>query len=550
MKISILQINPIIGDLEGNAHKIISGVKKAYEDKPDLIITPELALTGYPPRDLLLMGGFIEKNLNVLQYIARELNNFPPLLIGTVRKSQKKTGRPLYNAAALIRDGKIQQWFGKTLLPTYDVFDEDRYFEPATGAQILILDKKKIGISICEDIWNDNDCWKKRRYKKNPINDLVNSGAEMIINISASPFTVGKQQIRESMLSEVAKKHHISIIYVNQVGGNDDLVFDGRSSVFNAKGVLISRASAFAETVLTVDIKKPEKCAISPDDFSPESEIWRALTLGTRDYIKKTGFNSAIVGLSGGIDSALVAAIAVNAVGKENVTGVLMPSPYSSTGSVKDSNDLAQALGIKTTCLPISYIMQSYEATLKREFSTHQPDVTEENLQARIRGTLLMALSNKFNSLLLTTGNKSEISVGYCTVYGDMCGAIGVIADVPKTMVYRIAEWYNNQNNRMVIPESILEKAPSAELRPGQKDQDSLPPYEILDDILYQYIECFKSPQQIIALGYPEDLVSSVLLLIKKSEFKRKQAAPGIKVTDHAFGTGWRVPIATREWFR
>ena len=336
---------------------------------------------------------------------------------------------------------------------------------------------------------------------------------------------------------------------MNQVGGNDDLVFDGRSCVFNSDGSLISRAAAFSEDVLTVDLSPPGKNRISNDDFSPESEIWHALVLGTRDYVHKTGFKSVLIGLSGGIDSALVAAIAAEAVGKSNVLGVLMPSPYSSRGSIDDSRALAENIGIKTTTLPIAGIMQSYEKTLKNEFLSYKPDLTEENLQARIRGTLLMALSNKFGSLLLTTGNKSEVSVGYCTLYGDMCGAIGVISDVPKVMVYRIARWLNKKNNREIIPESILSKPPSAELRPDQKDQDSLPPYDLLDAILYRHIELHESVQEIIAQGFPEQTTLRVLHMVKIAEFKRRQAAPGIKVTDQAFGTGWRMPIASKEWY-
>jgi NAD+ synthase (glutamine-hydrolysing) len=549
MKCSILQLNPVVGDLNGNAEKIIHNVKKAQKENPDIIITSELALLGYPPRDFLLMEGFINKSQKVLKNIAHELEDYSPLLVGTAKVNHKKTGRPLYNTAALLYEGKIQKWFGKTLLPTYDVFDEDRYFEPVKGPQILSLQDKKIGISICEDIWNDRDFWKNRRYRKDPIEELVSAGVDMIINMSASPFTAGKQTIRETMLSSVSKKYQIPIIYVNQVGGNDDLVFDGRSCVFNNQGFLISRAPAFLEAVVTIDLDHPDKNSKQPDDFAPESEIWRALILGTRDYVHKTGFKTVLIGLSGGIDSALVAAVAVEAVGKQNVTGVLMPSPYSSPGSIEDARKLADNLGIKSINLPIAGIMESYDFVLKNEFAKFQPDITEENIQARIRGTLLMALSNKFGSLLLTTGNKSEVSVGYCTLYGDMCGALGVIADVPKIMVYRIARWINRQNNRMIIPEAILKKAPSAELRPNQTDQDSLPPYDLLDEILHHHIELHQSPEQIISLGYPEKTVHHILHMVKIAEFKRKQAAPGIKVTDQAFGTGWRMPIATKEWY-
>jgi len=549
MKITLLQLNPTIGDLEGNSKKISESVHAIKKDHPDLIVTSELALPGYPPRDLLLDKQFIERSWETLDKLAFELNGASPVIIGLAEPNTTTTGRPLYNVAVLIHGGKIRQCFQKTLLPTYDVFDEDRYFEPSTGPKILRLENKTIGISICEDIWNDRDFWNRRRYQVDPIEDLVKSGVELILNISASPFTVGKQQLREKMLGSIAGKYHIPLMYVNQVGGNDDLVFDGRSCAFDSGGNLIARAAAFQEDFLTVDLSSVTANRISIDDFCPESEIWRALVLGTRDYVHKTGFKSVLVGLSGGIDSALVAAIAAEALGKENVMGVLMPSPYSSKGSVDDSQKLVSNLGIRSTMLPITTIMNAFEGTLQPEFSGYQRDVTEENLQARIRGTLLMALSNKFGSLLLTTGNKSEVSVGYATLYGDMCGAIGVIADVPKNMVYRIARWVNARGTSPSIPEQILAKAPSAELRPGQTDQDSLPPYDLLDQILYRHIELHESPAEIIAQGFPEKITYRVLHLVKTAEFKRKQAAPGIKVTDRAFGTGWRMPIASKEWY-
>jgi NAD+ synthase (glutamine-hydrolysing) len=550
MKISLLQQNPIVGDLTGNSQKILKGISDACNDNPDLIVTSELALTGYPPRDLLLQKKFIERSWHIAEEIAHQCTTAPPVLLGLAQGNDSEIGRPLFNVAALIKNGKIIQCFHKTLLPTYDVFDEDRYFEPAHSAQILTLKNSSIGISICEDIWNDRDFWNKRRYQIDPIENLVSSGAELIINISASPFTVGKQETREKMLGCIAAKYHIPIVYVNQTGGNDDLIFDGRSCVFDPFGNLIARARPFQEDILTVDISNPTLNRITPDDFTPESEIWRALVLGTRDYVRKTGFDSVLLGLSGGIDSALVAAIATEALGKDHVLGVMMPSLFSSKGSIEDSQTLAVNLGIRSVILPITPVMAAYESALQHEFAGFHEDLTEENLQARIRGTLLMALSNKFGSLLLTTGNKSEVSVGYCTLYGDMCGAIGVISDVPKSMVYRIARWLNNRNTGNVIPESILTKPPSAELHFGQTDQDSLPPYDVLDAILCYHIEHYKSPDEIVNLGYPRDTVESVLHLVKIAEFKRKQAAPGFKVTDRAFGTGWRMPIASKEWYR
>jgi NAD+ synthase (glutamine-hydrolysing) len=549
MRIVLLQQNPIVGDLMGNAQKIIDGVNAVSGKHPDLIVTSELSLLGYPPRDLLLQKKFIEKSWSIAEKIAEICRNYPPILIGLAKCNNSGVGRPLYNVVALIHEGQIVQCFYKTLLPTYDVFDEDRYFEPAHFVQTLRLYGNTIGISICEDIWNDTDFWKRRRYHNDPIENLVRDGAQCLINISASPFSVGKQSLRESMLSTIARKYHLPILYANQVGGNDDLIFDGRSCAFDATGGLIARGAAFQEDTILVNLLYPNNNCIYSDDFTPESELWRALVLGTRDYIQKTGFNKVLLGLSGGIDSALVAAIAVEAIGKENVLGVLMPSPYSSTGSIEDSLLLANNLGIRTLQLPISEILHSFDNILYDAFNGYAPDTTEENLQARIRGTLLMSLSNKYGALLLTTGNKSEVSVGYCTLYGDMCGAIAVISDVPKVMVYRIASWMNTQRNCSIIPEPILTKPPSAELRPGQTDQDSLPPYVVLDEILRHYIELHESPEEIISQGFSPETVEHVLHLVKIAEFKRKQAAPGFKVTDCAFGTGWRMPIASKEWY-
>lgn len=550
MKLSLLQLNPIVGDLEGNAEKIIRQIKRVGDQNPDLIVTSELALSGYPPRDLLLQNKFIKKSWECAEIIAQECKDSPPVLLGLAEKNEATTGRPLFNVAALLQDGMIRQCFHKTLLPTYDVFDEDRYFEPALGAQILRLNGQAIGISICEDIWNDQDFRNKRRYQTDPIEALVTAGVSFIINISASPFIVGKQQIREKMLGDIAAKYGIPLVYVNQTGGNDDLIFDGRSCAFNSSGTLIARALSFQEDSLEVNLSLPDTNRVSKDDFSPESEIWRALVTGTRDYVHKTGFRSALVGLSGGIDSALVAAIAAEALGKDQILGVLMPSPYSSKGSVDDAMSLAANLGIRTTLIPITPVMEAYDSVLAQEFVGRQKDLTEENLQARIRGTLLMALSNKNGSLLLTTGNKSEVSVGYCTLYGDMCGAIGVISDVPKSMVYRISRWLNDHNGREIIPDPIITKPPSAELRPDQTDQDSLPPYDLLDEILYYHIELHESPEEIIARGYSRTTTYQALHLVKIAEFKRRQAAPGFKVTDRAFGTGWRMPIAAKEWFQ
>jgi NAD+ synthase (glutamine-hydrolysing) len=548
MRLLLLQLNPVIGDLAGNAGKIREGVISAGRGSADLIVTSELALMGYPPRDLLLFRSFIGRSLEAADELAADLDGYPPVLVGAARPNPSPVGRPLVNVALLLQGGKVVRSFGKTLLPTYDVFDEDRYFEPAQGPQILELGGTKLGISICEDVWNDADFWNRKRYHSDPIQELVGAGARCLVNISASPFTAGKQVTRERMLSGIARKYRIPLVYVNQAGGNDDLVFDGRSCAFSARGELMARAAPFAEDRLAVEISGEVAGQIHPDDFSPESEIWNALVLGTRDYVRKTGFRQVLLGLSGGIDSSLVAAIAAEALGRENVIGVLMPSPFSSGGGVTDAITLGERLGIRTTMLPIGGIMDAFDAALSREFAGLPRDITEENLQARIRGTLLMGLSNKSGALLLSTGNKSEISVGYCTLYGDMNGALAVIADVPKTMVYRIARWLNALGTVPVIPEPVFTKAPSAELRPDQTDQESLPPYDLLDEILLYYIEQHESAAGIVARGYDPGVVYRVARMVKGAEFKRKQAPPGIKVTDRAFGTGWRMPLAAREW--
>jgi NAD+ synthase (glutamine-hydrolysing) len=543
MKLALLQLNPTVGDLTGNADLIASAARRTDADV-DLAVTSELALLGYPPRDLLLNEDFIKRSWNVLEGLAQDLKGAVPVLVGLAEPNPAEVGRPLFNSAALLRQGKVDRTFHKTLLPTYDVFDEDRYFEPACKPQILELGKARLGISICEDIWNDRDFWRRRRYHTDPIEELVKSGVKAIINLSASPFTAGKQLHREAMLASMAHKYEVPFVYVNQVGGNDDLVFDGRSCAFGPDGRLFARGKGFEEDVVTVDLESMSG-HIAQDDFAPEPEIWRALVLGTRDYVLKCGFKSVLLGLSGGIDSALTAAIAAEALGPENVLGVLMPSPYSSTGSIEDSAALAKNLGIKTITIAIADIMKSFDSGLAEAFRNREKDVTEENIQARIRGNLLMALSNKYGSVLLTTGNKSELAVGYCTIYGDMSGGLAVISDVPKTLVYRIARWLNAKRN--VIPEVIMIKAPSAELRPCQADQDTLPPYDVLDAILQKHIEQHQSAEEIIAQGFDADTVHRVLRLVKAAEFKRKQAAPGLKVTDRAFGSGWRMPIACRH---
>ncbi len=544
MRIAALQINPTAGDIQGNSSLIVSAARRAQAMGADLAVTPELALMGYLPRDLLMNRGFIRRACQELGRIAAELADAPPLLVGVATPNPLDIGRPLFNSAVLLKHGEVGPAFHKTLLPTYDVFDEDRYFEPASEPQILELNGWRLGISICEDVWNDRDFWQRRRYHRDPIEALAERGAQVIVNLSASPFTAGKQLLRERMLGQMAGKHGLPLVFVNQVGGNDDLIFDGRSAAFAPDGRLIARARCFQEDVVVADLAEAAG-PVAEDDFNPEAEIWNALVLGVRDYARKTHFRKVLLGLSGGIDSALTAAIAADAMGPENVLGVMMPSVYSSSGSVNDSAELARNLGIPTLTLPIADLMVTYDRVLADAFHNLPAGVAEENIQSRIRGNLLMALSNKFGSLLLTTGNKSEMSVGYCTLYGDMNGGLAVIADLPKMMVYRVSRWRNQRNT--VIPEAILTKAPSAELRPNQTDQDSLPPYDLLDQILELHVEQCQSAEEIVALGLDEPTVRRVLKLVRIAEFKRKQAAPVLKVTSRAFGTGWRMPIVRQE---
>jgi NAD+ synthase (glutamine-hydrolysing) len=549
MKVALLQLNMTVGDIKGNAAKLILAVNQSAIDQVDLCVSSELALLGYPPRDLLFNQSFIQEAQAALKDIALQLKDSPALILGTAEPvAQTGLGKPLYNSAILVHKGKIKQSFHKTLLPTYDVFDEERYFEPAMAPGMFELKGIKIGVTICEDVWNDIDFSNSQRYKIDPLKILAENNAQCIINLSASPFSIGKQKLREKLLSGIAKKYKVDIVYVNQVGANDDLVFDGRSCVFNKHGNLIAKAKAFSEDILICDLMA-DLPKFKTHECLAEAEAWKALVLGTHDYVKKCGFEKVVLGLSGGIDSALTAVIAAEALGKDNVLGVLLPSPYSSKGSIDDSLKLADNLGIKTITLPIQEIMSSYEQALKQPFKGFEPGLAEENIQARIRGNLLMALSNKYGAMLLTTGNKSELAVGYCTIYGDMSGGLAVISDVPKTLVYRIAKYVNKIKATELIPQAIMEKAPSAELRPNQLDQDSLPEYAVLDGILLRCIEQHKSAQEIISDGFNPEEVNKVLNLVYKSEFKRKQAAPGIKITDRAFGIGWRMPIACKRDF-
>ena len=550
MKIALLQLNPIVGDLEGNAALIIAAALAAKDRGADLAVTTEMAVTGYPPRDMLLCSAFVDQARDAAGTIARALRDGPALLAGLPVKNSGQ-GKPLFNAAVLLKDGEIAAVFHKNLLPTYDVFDEDRYFQPGLAPGYFELAGARIGVTICEDIWNDKNFWQSQLYAQDPVQRLAAMNLHALVNLSASPFSLGKQRVRERMIAGISLEYGLPLLYANQAGGNDDLVFDGRSMACDAKGMLAARAKAFEPDVLVVDLDRliqggpaPETGAIAGDDFTPEAEAWRALVTGTRDYARKCGFKKALLGLSGGVDSALTAVIAARALGPENVLGVLMPSPYSSPGSIDDSLELAAGLGIETKTLPIAAIMESFEKSLAPAFAGLKPGVTEENIQSRFRGNLLLALSNKFSALLLTTGNKSELAVGYCTIYGDMSGGLAVISDVPKTLVYKLAAYVNASG--AIIPRAIIDKAPSAELAPGQTDQDSLPPYDVLDAILELRVRRQASREEIVAQGFDPVTVDNVVRLVKAAEFKRRQAAPGIKITDRAFGTGWRMPLASK----
>ncbi len=561
--LGIAQLNPIIGDLVGNCDRIVAAVQKLAAQGVQLVVTPELSICGYPPRDLLMNQQFVRDMETAIADLARKLPSDVAVLVGTVSvnpKANQEGGKPLFNSAALLQGGKVRQIFHKRLLPTYDVFDEDRYFAVGSGSQVFTLNLKdcaslRVGVTICEDIWNDQKFWNKRNYVDDPVAELAqNHELDLLINLLASPYAVGKQNLREAMLSHSAISHNLPVIYANQVGANDDLIFDGRSMAFNRQGEVIALGKGFEEDLLVIDFDNAGYSPTLSMYESDDAEIFDALVLGVRDYVQKCRFRQVVIGLSGGIDSALVAAIAAEAIGKENVLGVLMPSPYSSAHSITDAIALADNLGISTQTIPIQPMMSAFDASLANLFADRNSDVTEENLQSRIRGSLLMAISNKFGHLLLSTGNKSEVSVGYCTLYGDMNGGLAAIADVPKTRVFSICEWLNRTNSLLsikqgvseVIPVNIITKPPSAELKPDQLDQDSLPPYDILDDILEKLIHQHLSAQEIIATGHEQAIVDRVVRLVKIAEFKRRQAAPGLKISDRAFGSGWRMPIASK----
>jgi NAD+ synthase (glutamine-hydrolysing) len=544
VKIALAQINPTVGDFTGNAAKLRQYSLDAALRGADVVVFPELAVCGYPPRDLVEIPAFVARSRQVLEDLAAEIRDIA-IIAGLPTPAAEETGKRVMNSAALLREGRIDFIQSKRLLPTYDVFDESRNFSPALAQRLFCLGGQAVALTICEDAWNDKAFWSRRLYGQDPVEDLVRVGGRLLLNISASPFNVGKRELRHAMLASLAQQHHVPVLLVNQVGGNDSLVFDGSSVALDPSGRVIAQAKSFEEDLILVDTESMSG-DMHEQMAGTEASAYAALVLGTRDYVRKCGFRKVVVGLSGGIDSALTAVIAVDALGAENVIGVSMPSQYSSEGSITDARELAVNLGICFEVVPIKTIFEAYRGALAGIFQGLAEDVTEENLQARTRGGLLMAVANKYGALVLTTGNKSELGVGYCTLYGDMVGGLAVISDVPKTLVYRLARYVNSQ--RAVIPEDSITKPPSAELRPDQRDSDSLPPYEVLDRVLEEYVNNLKSASEIAEVtGFDPEVIGYVIRLINRSEYKRQQSAPGIKISTKAFGIGRRFPIAARH---
>ncbi len=544
MKLALGQINPTVGDFSGNAAKIIEFSRRAQGAGAGLILFPELSVCGYPPRDLVERPSFLARNRESVERIAAQTQGIS-VICGLVTPADSETGKSAMNSAALLQDGKVAFVQSKMLLPTYDVFDEMRNFAPAKSQSLFPFCGNRMALTICEDAWNDKLFWPKRLYTVDPIEALIRSGGNFVLNISASPFWIGKRELRRDMLASIARQHKVPVAMVNQVGGNDSLLFDGSSIVLDAEGEVIAQGLSFEEDLIFFD-SKTLTGDLHEQIEGEEASVYAALVLGTRDYMRKCGFQKAIVGLSGGIDSALTAVIAADAVGPENVIGVGMPGPYSSPGSIDDACELAKNLGIRFELLSINQVVGAYRQTLQEVFAGLKEDVTEENIQSRARGTLLMALSNKLGAIVLSTGNKSELGVGYCTLYGDMVGGLAVISDVPKTLVYRLSHYVNSR--RPAIPPATLEKPPSAELRPNQKDSDSLPPYEILDAVLEDYVEDAHSAERIAAdRGFDIEVVRRVVRMVDRAEYKRQQAAPGIKISPKAFGYGRRFPIAAKS---
>jgi len=543
MKIAIAQINPIIGDFKHNSDRIKYYADKAKALSCDLVVFSELTVSGYPPRDLLEKEDFIDANIACLKDLVSSISGIG-VICGFVNKNPGDEGNRLFNSAVLFENGKILHKVIKRLLPTYDVFDERRYFEPGTKVVSFPYKERRIGLTICEDVWNDKDALKKRVYHLNPVLLMVQDGADLIINISASPFHVGKREFRWDMLGSIAKKYDVSLVFANQVGGNDSVLFDGISSAFNREGKMTARAKDFEEDLVVFDLKKSNPDEENLHDItSPDTEsILKALIMGTYDYVTKCGFKKVVIGLSGGIDSALTTYIATLALGKENVSTVFMPSQYTSKDNYEDTKKLAKNLGIGLVAIPIDSMFKEFLKYTSPSFKKSKPGIVEQNIQARIRGTILMAMSNREGSILLSTGNKSELAVGYCTLYGDMNGGLAVISDVPKTVVYDLARFINAEKE--YIPSRIITKVPSAELKPDQTDQDDLPPYDILDSILKGYIEDLKGADELVKMGFNSDLVEDVISRVDRNEYKRYQAAPGLKVTSKAFGYGRRYPLS------
>jgi len=544
VKLALGQINPTVGDFSGNAAKIIDFSRRAQSAGAGLILFPELSVCGYPPRDLVERPSFLARNREFVERIAAQTQGIA-VICGLVTPADSDTGKSAMNSAALLQDGKVAFVQSKMLLPTYDVFDEMRNFAPAKSQSLFPFCGNRMALTICEDAWNDKLFWPKRLYTVDPIEALIRSGGNFVLNISASPFWIGKRELRRDMLASIARHHKVPVAMVNQVGGNDSLLFDGSSIVLNAEGKVIAQGLSFEEDLVYFDSKTLTGDLHEQID-GEEASVYAALVLGTRDYMRKCGFQKAIVGLSGGIDSALTAVIAADAVGPKNVIGVGMPGPYSSPGSIDDARALTKNLDMRFELLSINQVVDAYTQALQEVFADRKEDVTEENIQSRARGTLLMALSNKLGAIVLSTGNKSELGVGYCTLYGDMVGGLAVISDVPKTLVYRLSRYVNSR--RPAIPPATLEKPPSAELRPNQKDSDSLPPYEILDAVLEDYVEDARSAERIAAdRGFDIEVVRRVVRMVDRAEYKRQQAAPGIKISSKAFGYGRRFPIAAKS---
>ena len=540
MKVGIAQINGVVGDFPGNAKRILAAYRECLEKGAELVVTPEMSLVGYPPRDLVYKSQFVPKCLQALDYLADEVKEVP-LIVGYVDFHEGKFGKPFRNAAAWLEGGEIRSKFWKTLLPTYDVFDERRYFEPGERCEPFVWGGKRIGVTICEDVWSE-DYLRRPFYDRDPVEELSAAGVDLLINLSASPYHLGKPENRRRMLTDVAKEANVPIVYCNSIGGNDQLVFDGHSMAVDPSGEVISQLSGFVEESRVIEVFSGGET--EPLKSGSTEQLYDALVLGLRDYAQKCGFSTVCLGLSGGIDSALTAVIAADALGPENVRGLTMPSPYSSRGSVEDSFSLAEKIGIRCDEVSISAAFDSVNTAMAPVFEGKEQDVTEENMQARLRGMFLMALSNKDNHLLLTTGNKSELAVGYCTIYGDMCGGLAAISDLPKTKVFEISKWVNRNGER--IPWNTITKPPSAELRPDQKDQDTLPEYDVLDAILELYVEQHLGAEEIIGHGYDETMVRWIQRRVDLNEWKRQQAAPGIRVTTKAFGMGRRMPIVQR----